>query len=79
MFDFNLDDIFKGYSHEEYTETWVSILIDIIVEKGIITEEELKKYVDQDNFKKRLKDIKDIHKEAIKSKIEELKKGNNDE
>ena len=76
MFDF--EEILRGYSNEQYTKTFVEIIIKFLGNKGIIDINEFQKYL-SDNFDGTLNQIVEYDKQEAKEKIEKYKKEANNE
>lgn len=69
MFDF--EQIMKGYTKEDEFIARDLLLIELLVEKGIITIDEInQKYK---NLKEKIEEVKKDRKEALEKRIEELK------
>ena len=69
MFDVN--DIFRGYSIEQYSEAVVETLTQLLISKNLISSNEAKEYF-KDNFKQILDCIIERDKKEAKKHLEEL-------
>lgn len=69
MFDF--DAIWKGYSKEDEFIARDTILLELLIEKGVITLEEVReKYSHLEN---KIEEVKNQRRKAIEEKVKELK------
>lgn len=80
---FNIDDILRGYSGEQYSKAIVETLTQFLISKNIITSDEVKEYF-KDNFNNILNLIVERDREEVKRETEEYKskiskEGNNNE
>ena len=69
MFDVN--DIFRGSSIEQYSEAIVETLTQLLISKNLISSNEAKEYF-KDNFKPILDCIIERDKKEAKKRIEKL-------
>lgn len=63
---FNIDDVLRGYSAEQYSAAIVETLIQFLIGKGLISNDEVRKYFES-NFNQ-------IFQQIIKRDREESKK-----
>lgn len=75
MFDVN--DIFRGYSIEQYSEAIVETLTQLLISKNLISSNEAKEYF-KDNFKQILDCIIERDKKEAKKALEKLRGGSNE-
>lgn len=75
---FNLDDILRGYSNEQYNEAQCTAIMNFLNYKGII---DIKEYIEfyQENFTEILKGIIKRDKEERQKKREEFEKQEKDQ
>lgn len=69
MFDVN--DIFRGYSIEQYSEAIVETLTQLLISKNLITNDETKEYF-KNNFSKILDCIVERDRAEAKKRLEKL-------
>ena len=69
---FDLGDILRGYSSEQYTEAMLYIMANFLKEKGLIDMKEFQEY-HINNLNEVLNKIVERDKEAAKEKLEALK------
>lgn len=73
MFDF--EQLMKGYTKEDEFIARDLLLIELLVEKGIVTIDEInQKYK---NLEEKIEKVKKDRKEALEKRIEELKGSDN--
>lgn len=68
---FNLDDILKGYSAENYANAVVETLTQLLISKSIISADETKEYF-KNNFNKILEQVIEEERKECKKRIKEL-------
>ena len=71
MFGFNLDDILKGYSSEQYGEALLYLIANFLKEKGLIDMQEFQEY-HKNNLNNLLKQIVERDERLTKEKIDKL-------
>jgi len=76
MFDFN--NIFRGYSSEQYSEAIVETLIQFLINKDLITSDEVKEYYSS-NCSEILQSIVKRDDEELDKRFRELRRENGDE
>lgn len=69
---FNFDDILRGYSAEQYSESMIYLLVNFMKEKEMINIEEFKEY-HKNNLNNILNQIVERDRKEAEEKINELK------
>lgn len=75
MFGFNIDDITRGYSDSDDYISRDLLLIELLIDKGIITTEEINKC-----YKKlpdKIKETKEIRLKEAKKELEKYRQNKN--
>lgn len=71
MFGFDIDDILNGYSKQDEYIARDMLIIELLLEKGILTKEEVKnKFI---NLEDRIKEVKNAREMDLKNKADEAK------
>lgn len=71
MFGFDIDDLFNGYSKQDEYIARDMLIIELLIEKGVITKEEVKdKFT---NLEDRIKEVKNIRELNLKKRADEAK------
>lgn len=68
---FNLDDIFRGYSNEDDYTARDLIILEILMDKGIVTAKEINERYS--HLADKIEEIKKQRKEINEKRLEELK------
>lgn len=72
MFGFDMEDIMNGFSKQDEYITRDTLILELLVEKGIITKEEIKNKFD--NLEERVKETHEYRVNEVKRKAEEAEK-----
>lgn len=68
---FNIDDILKGYSSEQYSEAILYLIVNFLKEKGMIDMKEFMEY-HKNNLNNILEQIVERDRKIAKEKIDKM-------
>lgn len=71
MFGFDYDEIFNGFSKADEFIARDSLILELLVESGLVTQEQIKEKFDQLND--RVKEVHELRKEEAHKRYEEIK------